>query len=32
MKKAATLAIEFLEFLKIPEGPKAGEAVKLAPF
>ena len=32
MKKAATLAIEFLESLKIPEGPKAGEAVKLAPF
>ena len=32
MKKPATLAIEFLESLKIPEGPKAGELIKLAPF
>ena len=30
--KAATSAIRFLESLKIPEGPKAGELVKLAPF
>ena len=28
----ATKAIEFLESLSIPEGPKAGEKVKLAPF
>lgn len=30
--KRATLAIRFLESLSIPEGPKAGERVKLAPF
>lgn len=30
--KASTKAIRFLESLKIPEGPKAGEPVKLAPF
>ena len=30
--KPATSAIRFLESLKIPEGPKAGELVKLAPF
>lgn len=30
--KRASLAIRFLEGLRIPEGPKAGEAVKLAPF
>src|SRR6056297_3210221 len=30
--KASTNAIRFLERLKIPEGPKAGQAVKLAPF
>ena len=28
----ATKAIRFLETLKIPEGPKAGEPLKLAPF
>ncbi|MEO3415733.1 terminase TerL endonuclease subunit [Roseovarius sp. CAU 1744] len=30
--KASTKAIRFLETLKIPEGPKAGEPLKLAPF
>jgi phage terminase large subunit-like protein len=30
--KASTRAIRFLESLKIPEGPKAGEPLKLAPF
>lgn len=30
--KASTKAIRFLECLSIPEGPKAGEKVKLAPF
>lgn len=30
--KPATLAMRFLEGLLIPEGPKAGDAVKLAPF
>ena len=30
--KASTKAIRFLESLSIPEGPKAGEPVKLAPF
>ncbi|MDY6858558.1 MAG: terminase TerL endonuclease subunit [Pseudomonadota bacterium] len=30
--KASTKAIRFLESLKIPEGPKAGDLVKLAPF
>ena len=30
--KPATAAIRFLESLLIPEGPKAGEPVKLAPF
>ena len=30
--KPATKAIEFLETLGIPEGPKAGEKIKLAPF
>ena len=30
--KSSTKAIRFLESLSIPEGPKAGEAVKLAPF
>jgi phage terminase large subunit-like protein len=30
--KNSTRAIRFLETLKIPEGPKAGEPVKLAPF
>jgi len=30
--KASTKAIRFLESLSIPEGPKAGQAVKLAPF
>src|SRR6056297_1125353 len=30
--KASTKAIRFLESLKIPEGPKAGQPVKLAPF
>ena len=29
--KASTKAIRFLESLSIPEGPKAGQAVKLAP-
>lgn len=29
---ASTKAIRFLESLKIPEGPKAGQPVKLAPF
>ncbi|KDA03071.1 terminase large subunit domain-containing protein [Hyphomonas oceanitis] len=28
----ATKAIQFLETLKIPEGPKAGQCLKLAPF
>ena len=28
----STKAINFLEKLKIPEGPKAGELIKLAPF
>src|SRR5690606_36657227 len=32
MKKASTLAIDFLSTLRIPEGPKAGEPLKLAPF
>ena len=30
--KASTKAIRFLETLKIPEGPKAGQLIKLAPF
>ena len=30
--KASTKAIRFLESLKIPEGPKAGQSIKLAPF
>lgn len=30
--KASTKAIRFLESLSIPEGPKAGQKVKLAPF
>lgn len=30
--RASTNAIRFLENLKIPEGPKAGEPIKLAPF
>lgn len=30
--KASTKAIRFLESLKIPEGPKAGDPLKLAPF
>lgn len=30
--KASTKAIRFLESLKIPEGPKAGEPIKLATF
>lgn len=30
--KASTKAIRFLESLAIPEGPKAGDLVKLAPF
>ncbi len=30
--KASTLAIRFLETLRIPEGPRAGEQIKLAPF
>jgi hypothetical protein len=30
--KASTKAIRFLESLAIPEGPKAGEKIKLAPF
>ena len=30
--KASTKAIQFLETLKIPEGPAAGKPVKLAPF
>ncbi|WIY26951.1 terminase TerL endonuclease subunit [Parasedimentitalea psychrophila] len=30
--KASTKAIRFLETLAIPEGPKAGELIKLAPF
>lgn len=30
--KASTKAIRFLESLSIPEGPIAGQAVKLAPF
>jgi|GEM_PF-5342992 len=30
--KASTKAIRFLESLSVPEGPKAGQAVKLAPF
>ena len=30
--KASTKAIRFLESLSIPEGPKAGQPVKLAPF
>ena len=30
--KASTKAIRFLESLSIPEGPKAGQSVKLAPF
>ena len=30
--KASTKAIRFLEALAIPEGPKAGQLVKLAPF
>ncbi|MFC6687638.1 hypothetical protein [Jhaorihella thermophila] len=32
MAKASTKAIRFLETLRIPEGPKAGQPVKLAPF
>jgi phage terminase large subunit-like protein len=30
--KTSTKAIRFLETLEIPEGPKAGQPVKLAPF
>ena len=30
--KPSTAAVRFLETLKIPEGPKAGQPVKLAPF
>ena len=30
--KASTLAIRFLESLSIPQGPKAGQPLKLAPF
>jgi hypothetical protein len=30
--KASTKAIRFLEMLAIPEGPKAGELIKLALF
>ncbi|SHK36061.1 Phage terminase-like protein, large subunit, contains N-terminal HTH domain [Shimia gijangensis] len=30
--KSSTIAIRFLETLAIPEGPKAGEPIKLAPF
>jgi hypothetical protein len=30
--KASTKAIRFLETLAIPEGPKAGQLIKLAPF
>ena len=30
--KAFTIAIRFLENLSSPEGPKAGQKVKLAPF
>ena len=30
--KPCTKAIRFLEALKIPEGPMAGEPIKLAPF
>ena len=30
--KTSTKAIRFLETLCIPEGPKAGEQIKLAPF
>jgi len=30
--KASTKAIRFLESLSIPEGPKAGDKIKLAPF
>lgn len=30
--KPSTKAIRFLESLSIPEGPKAGQKVKLAPF
>jgi len=29
---SATKAIRFLETLRIPEGPKAGERLRLAPF
>lgn len=32
MKKSATLALDFLSTLRIPEGPKAGHPLKLAPF
>ena len=32
MVKASTKAIRFLETLAIPEGPKAGDLIKLAPF
>ena len=30
--KSATKAIRFLEQLKVPEGPKAGDRIKLPPF
>ena len=30
--KSSTRAIRFLESLSIPEGPKAGKTVRLAPF
>jgi hypothetical protein len=30
--RTSTKAINFLEKLIIPEGPKAGEAIELAPF
>lgn len=32
MVKSSTQAIRFLQSLAIPEGPKAGELIKLAPF
>ncbi|MEE4303593.1 MAG: terminase TerL endonuclease subunit [Wenzhouxiangella sp.] len=31
-KKDSTRAIEFIESLKVPEGPRAGQRIKLAPF
>ena len=32
MASSATLAARFLTSLKVPEGPRAGDAIKLAPF